>query len=104
MSKYEFSLLLKGPVDFTEEVADQLFENARDDGTPGVCNGVFTIDFHREAESLETAIDSAIRNVRDAGHEVEHVQIEANAMRQSACLSIDETSAITWDGRLITHL
>ncbi len=84
MSKYEFSLILKGPLELTEEIADKLFECGCNDATPGTCNGVFTIDFHREAESLEAAINSAIRNVRDAGQEVEHVQIEANAMPQSA--------------------
>jgi hypothetical protein len=84
MRKYEFSLVLTGPLELTEEVADKLFECGCDDGTPGTCNGVFSIDFHREAESLEEAINSAIQNVRDAGHEVEHVQIEPNAMPQSA--------------------
>ena len=84
MSKYEFSLVLTGNLELTEEVADKLFECGCDDGTPGTCNGVFSIDFHREAESLELAINSAIQNVRDAGHEVEHVQIEPNAMPQSA--------------------
>lgn len=84
MSKYEFSLVLKGPLQLSEELADTLFANGCDDGTPGTCNGVFTIDFHREANSLEAAINSAIANVRDAGQEVEQVQIEAHAMPQSA--------------------
>ena len=56
MSKYEFSLVLKGSVELIEDIADMLFEHGCDDGTPGVCDGVFTIDFHREAESLEAAI------------------------------------------------
>jgi len=84
MKKYEFALVVKGSPELTEEIADKLFECGCDDGTPGVCNGVFTIDFHREAESLEAAINSAIQNVRDAGQDVEHVEIEANAMPQSA--------------------
>ena len=84
MSKYEFSLVLKGPLELTEEVADRLFECGCDDATPGTCSGVFTVDFHREAESFEAAINSAIRNVQDAGQEVEQVQIEANAMPRSA--------------------
>ena len=84
MKNYEFSLVLRGPLELTEEVAEKLFECGCDDGTPGVCNGAFTIDFHREAESLEAAINSAIQNVRAAGQEVEHVQIEADAMPQSA--------------------
>jgi hypothetical protein len=84
MTKYEFSLVLKGPLELTEEIADKLFEYGFDDGTPGTCNGVFRIDFHREAASLEAAISSAIENVRDAGQDVEQFQIEANAMPQSA--------------------
>ncbi|MCC7334944.1 MAG: hypothetical protein IT422_07605 [Pirellulaceae bacterium] len=84
MNKYEFSLVLKEPLELTEEIANSLFECGCDDGSPGTCNGVFSIDFHREAPSLEAAINSAIQNVRDAGHEVEQVNIEATAMPQSA--------------------
>ena len=84
MTKYEFTLVLKGPLELTEEVADELFEAGCDDGTPGICNGVFSIDFHREANSLEEAIRSAIANVKSAGQEVERVEIEAEAVPQSA--------------------
>ena len=64
MNKYEFTLILKGSPELTEEIADELFEAGCDDGTPGTCNGVFSIDFHREADSLEAAINSAIKNVK----------------------------------------
>ncbi len=84
MRKYEFGLVLKGPLELTEEVADRLFECGCDDGSPGTSGGVFTVYFHREANSLEAAITSAIENVRTAGQEVEQVQIEANALPQSA--------------------
>ena len=84
MNKYEFSLILKGSPELTEEIADELFEAGCDDGTPGTCNRVFSIDFHREADSLEAAINSAIKNVKSAGYDVERVQIEAAAMPQPA--------------------
>jgi len=84
MKKYEFSLILRGSSELTEEIADQLFEAGCDDGTPGTCNGVFSIDFHRAADSLEAAINSAIKNVKTAGYEVDQVQIEADAMPQPA--------------------
>lgn len=84
MTKYEFTLILKGQLELTEEVADKLFEAGCTDGTPGICNCVFSIDFHREANSLEEAIRSAIANVKSAGHEVERVEIEAEAVPQSA--------------------
>jgi len=84
MNKYEFSLILKGTPELTEEIADELFKAGCDDGTPGTCNGVFSIDFHREANSLEAAINSAIKNVRAARCEVERVEIAAGAMPQPA--------------------
>jgi hypothetical protein len=84
MSKYEFTLVLKGSPELTDEIADQLFESGCDDGSPGTCNGVFTIDFIRTAVSLEDAINSAIANVKSAGFETERVEIEADAMPQPA--------------------
>ena len=84
MNKYEFRLVLKGSPELTEEICDELFDAGCDDGTPGTNNGVFSIDFHREADSLEAAINSAIRNVKAAGHDIERVEIEAGAMPQPA--------------------
>ena len=84
MKKYAFTLILKGPLELTEEIADELFEAGCDDGTPGTCNGVFSIDFHREGKSLEVAINSAIENVKSAGYGVERVEIDAGAMPQPA--------------------
>jgi len=80
MSNYQFTLILKGNLELTEEIADELFEAGCDDGTPGTCNGVFSVDFHREADSLEAAIQSAIANVKSAGYTVERVEIEAERM------------------------
>ena len=84
MTKYEFTLILKGPLELTEDIADELFEAGCSDGTPGTCEGVFSIDMHREAESLEQAIRSAIGNVKAAGYEVERVEIAPEAMAQPA--------------------
>ncbi len=84
MAKYEFTLILKGSAELTEEIADNLFEAGCDDGSPGICDGVFSIDFHRTAGTLEEAINSAIANMKSAGYEVERVEIEAGAMPQRA--------------------
>ena len=53
---YEFQVILKEGTDMTEELADRLFEAGCDDGTPGTFCGVPDVSFHREAESLESAI------------------------------------------------
>ena len=70
MTRYKFTLILKGQFELTEEISDELFKAGCADGTPGICNGVFSIDFHREGDSLEAAICSAIANVKSAGYEV----------------------------------
>ena len=80
MTKYEFTLILSGPLELTEDLADTLFEAGCDDGPPGTCNGVFSIDFHREADSLEAAICSAIVNVQSTGYTVARVEMEAEAV------------------------
>jgi hypothetical protein len=82
MSKYDFTLILTEPLELTDDLADALFAAGCDDGTPGTCNGVLSIDFHREAESLEEAIRSAIADLRTAGYEVARVEIDAEAVVQ----------------------
>jgi hypothetical protein len=84
MTKYEFTLILKGRLALTEQLADKLFEAGCSDGTPGTCNGVFSIDFHREANSLQQAISSAIENVKSAGCVVERVEIEPESVQMVA--------------------
>jgi len=84
MTKYEFTLILKGSRELTEEIADELFQAGCDDGTPGTSDGVFSIDFHRAANTLEEAINSAIGNLKSAGYEVDRVEIEAEALPQPA--------------------
>ncbi len=84
MAKYEFTLILEGSHELTEQIADQLFDAGCDDGTPGTSDGVFSIDFHRSANSLEDAIHSAMTNVKLAGYDVERVEIEAEAMAQQS--------------------
>jgi hypothetical protein len=82
MNKYDFTLILGESLELTDDIADALFAAGCDDGTPGTCNGVFSIDFHRNAASLEEAIRSAIEDVRTAGYEVTRVEIEADAVTQ----------------------
>ena len=77
---WRFTLILEGPLELTEDIADELFQAGCDDGTPGVCAGVFSIDFHREANSLEEAIRSAIADVKSANYGVERVEIETEAV------------------------
>ena len=47
-----------------------------DDAGVGSCDGVLTVDFDREAESLGKAIGSAVVQVEDAGFKVARVEVE----------------------------
>ncbi len=76
---YEFNVILKEGTEITEELADELFEAGCDDSTPGTFCGTPYISFSREADSLESAIRSAVADVQKAGCVVERVQIERDS-------------------------
>lgn len=84
MNKYDFSLIVSNRVELTESLADALYAAGCDDATPGTCEGVLTVDFHREAVSLEEAIRTAVANLRNAGLEVARVEIDAAAVGPAA--------------------
>lgn len=80
MKFYEFSLLLSGEVEITEDLANRLFEAGCDDATPSSVGSSAEIDFTREAETLEKAIQSAIADVTSAGFKVARAEIQADLM------------------------
>ena len=65
-SKFDFTLLVDGPDDITEELEDKLFEARCDDATISVSSGRLSLTFARVAGSLKEAIVSAIKDVRQA--------------------------------------
>jgi hypothetical protein len=74
---YSFTLILAGVTEITVEMADALFEAGCDDATPGSCEGIVSVDFDREADSLGDAIGSAVKNVERAGYAVARVEVDA---------------------------
>lgn len=84
MSQYHFTLIVSEPMELTESLADALYSAGCDDATPGTCEGVLSIDFHREARSLEEAIRTAIENIRVAGLKAARVEIDAVALGPAA--------------------
>ena len=76
MTTWEFTAVLTGVDEITDELADALYEAGCDDATVGSSCGVATVSFAREAPSLQEAIRSAIADVQKAGVVVDRVQIE----------------------------
>ncbi len=65
--EFDFALLLTGPTELTDAMADALFAAGCDDATPSVCYGRVSLEFSRTAPSYQEAALSAIRDVRKAG-------------------------------------
>ncbi|GEM_PF-5504459 len=61
MTKHGFTLVLGGDIELT------LCAAGCDDGSPGMSQGIVSVDFHREGESLQSAIRAAIADVNAAG-------------------------------------
>lgn len=74
---HEFCLVLTR-TDVTEEKVNSLYEAGLDDGTVSTSQGTTRIDIGREADSLESAIRSAIGQVNATGLSVARVEIEAD--------------------------
>jgi len=74
---HEFTLILTAG-DVTDEQVNALYEAGLDDGTVSTSAGITRIDVTRDADSLESAIRSAIGQVNTAGFSVSTVEIEAD--------------------------
>ena len=73
---YSFTLILAGITEITVAMADALFEAGCDDASPGSRDGIVSVDFDREAESLGKAIGSTVADVERAGFAVARVDVE----------------------------
>lgn len=73
---WRFTLHLKGIDSFSDEQAEALYGGRCSDGTLSSSAGRARIGFDREAATLQGAIRSAVADVRHAGLEVDHVEIE----------------------------
>ena len=79
MQTFHFELVLNPQTELTDELVEALYEAGCDDGTMGTCNQVASILFARQADSLESAIRSAIADVQKAGCAAAEVRLEAEA-------------------------
>ena len=76
MTTWEFTAVLSGVEEISDELADALYEAGCDDATVGSSSGGAKVSFAREAPSLQEAIRSAIADVQKADGVVDRVQIE----------------------------
>jgi hypothetical protein len=67
LSTHQFTVILEGLGDISEELTNRLFEAGCDDTLLRCCDGVVYLDFDRDAHSLADAIGSAVRDITAAG-------------------------------------
>lgn len=81
MKEHAFTLVLSADPD--EAQADDLY-GVFNDGTISTIAGVPQVHFHREADSLEEAIRTAVSELRSAGFDAIRVEMEPDAVLQTA--------------------
>lgn len=77
-TEFDFTLLLEGIDDISQEVEDALFEAGCDDATISLRYGRIFLTFSRSAVSLKDAIISAINDVKESN-------IPASVLRVDQC-------------------
>jgi hypothetical protein len=75
LKTHSFRLTLAGVTGITDAMSDALYGGGCDDAGVGSCDGVVTVDFDREADSLGDAIGSAVKDVEHAGFTVARVDV-----------------------------
>ena len=80
---HEFTLILT-PGEMTDDQVNSLYEAGLDDGTVSSSRGIARIDVTRDADSLKSAIRSAIGQVNAAGLTVSTVEIEPDQIVDQA--------------------
>jgi hypothetical protein len=79
MKKHRFNLILSGVAELTPELADALYEATKGDIECNLRNGVAFLEVTRTGRTLRAAIDSAIKDVEEAGLGVRVVRVESEA-------------------------
>ena len=82
--EHDFALIAEGVDELTSGVEDSLFNAGCDDATLSIQYGLLYLEFSRSAKSLEEAIISAIKDVRNAGIGAEILRVdESNLVTMS---------------------
>ncbi len=77
MKTYTFTIAVTDQTaDGFEDLAEALYEAGCDDATVSLCEGTVSIDFDREAETMDEALRSAVKQVESVGCVVARVEIE----------------------------
>ena len=74
MKAFDFTIVASGSDPQADDFEDRFFEAGCSDATIGFARGVVILEFARNGEDLDSAIKSAIEDVRKAGATVERIE------------------------------
>ncbi len=77
MKIQEFTIILN--TEITDDLAERIYSTL-DDGTLASICGVAQITFHREGDSLEIAISSAINGLNNLGISIARIEMQPEAV------------------------
>lgn len=77
MKVHEFTIILE--TEITDDVAKQIYSTLNDGTLTSIC-GVSQITFHREGDSLEMSILSAINTLKNCGISISRIEMEPDAV------------------------
>ena len=80
MKNYEFTIILDASA-ITDELEEALGQTGCLDGLLSACNGVVSVLFDRESDSLENAMLEAIADVQRAGVRAVKVEIDSDLLK-----------------------
>jgi hypothetical protein len=79
---WRFTIRLRNVAELTDELIEALFAAGCTDATPASSQGSAWVGFDREADTLDAAIRSAVKDLRTVGLEVARVEIEDEELVQ----------------------
>lgn len=80
MHNFSFTFIIKDHTVCSEKMAEAIYEAGGDDSGVGSSEGIVSVHFDREAESLDAAIRSAIGTVNRAGYQIARIEINEEEM------------------------
>lgn len=78
MKRHKFNLVLAGASELTPELADALYDAVNGDIECEQRDGVISLEITRSAESIRSAIMTAIRDVEEARPGLRVVRVESD--------------------------
>jgi hypothetical protein len=88
MKNFEFTLVLAGKRQLSDDLEDAIFEAGCDDATLSLRNAIAYLDFDREANSFKEAVISAIQQLENSKMSLTVERVESNDLAKMAEITV----------------